>query len=246
MNSSRKNTSIAFTAVSIVLLLAAWTTAQSVSTRQGTPPRAPINTLESVLKALDTASPKVKSVVADAESRKYTKVVDDTSVERGQLFYRKAKNAPELVLNIQQPAPKEFIYRNNTGWMYQPAIHQVQKYDLRRNKSLVEQFFLLGLGGGGHSLTRAFNVKYAGTETIDGVAMPKLVLTPRDPQFARNITSVELWFDPRLWVAAQQKFNQPSGDYQMLHYSHIQLNAKIPGSRFDTNFPGATVVTPHA
>ncbi len=227
-----------------LLRLAAWTIACLLLAAPLPGAASPAPSLNSVLTSIDRAAPRIHSIVASASSTKYTKIVDDSTTETGTLYFQKTAKGPLLNLDITQPAPKVFIYRDETGWMYQPTIHQVEKFDLSQHRSLVQQFLLLGLGSGGHVLLKSFQVRLLGQPTLHGKRTIELLLTPKDPNLARNVTHIELWFDPQTWVAVQQKFDQPSGDYQMLQYSNPRVNARIPGERFSTRFSGATVVVP--
>ena len=198
-----------------------------------------------MLTAIDQAAPGIHAVTAESSSDQYVSLVDDHTIETGHLYYRKTGSGPEMALHIDKPAAKVFVYRDNTGWMYIPAARQVQKFDLSKNRSLVEQFLLLGLGGGGHALLKSFHVAIAGDAELDGIPTVELTLTPLRPDLARNITQIQLWYNRSTWVAVQQKFLQPGGDYRLLHYSHMQINGRISDHFFDTKFPGATVISPH-
>lgn len=208
---------------------------------------APAGGLEGVLAAIDNAAHDIHSVVADSQSDQYTAVVDDHTIESGQLYYRKASHGPEMALYITQPAASEktFIYKNETGWMYIPRSKQVQKYDLSKNRSVVEQFLLLGLGGTGHDLLKSFTVRLVGEASLGNIPTVELELKPRHADLANSITAIDLWYSTRTWVAIQQRVVQRGGDYRQLHYTHIEINAHIPDSRFSTKFPGATVVIAH-
>lgn len=203
--------------------------------------------LEAILSQIDQAAPHIHSVIADSQSDQYTAIVDDHTIESGKLYYRKTSHGPELALDITQPpaSQKTFIYKNETGWMYVPQSRQVQKYDLSKNRSVVEQFLLLGLGGRGHDLLKSFTVRLAGRAALDGTPTVELELKPRQADLSHNIVAIDLWYSTHTWVAVQQKVIQQGGDYRQLHYTHIELNPHVPDSRFDTRFPGATVVSPH-
>lgn len=203
--------------------------------------------LETVLRQIDQAAPHIHSVIADSQSDQYTAIVDDHTIESGKLYYRKTSHGPELALDITQPpaSQKTFIYKNETGWMYVPQSKQVQKYDLSKNRSVVEQFLLLGLGGSGHDLLKSFTVRLVGRPILDGAPTVELELKPRHADLSRNIVAIDLWYSTRTWVAVQQKVLQQGGDYRQLHYTHIELNPHVADSHFDTRFPGATVISPH-
>lgn len=205
------------------------------------------DSLEAILTQIDQAAPHIHTVIADSQSDQYTAIVEDHTIESGKLYYRKTSHGPELALYITQPAAskKTFIYKNETGWMYVPQSKQVQKYDLSKNRSVVEQFLLLGLGGRGHDLLKSFTVRLVGRATLDGSPTVELELKPRQADLAHNIVAIDLWYSTRTWVAVQQKVLQQGGDYRQLHYTHIELNPHVPDSMFDNHFSGATVISAH-
>lgn len=201
---------------------------------------APPPTLDGVLSQIDRAAANIHSLTAQVVSLKYTKLVNDTTVEAGDFYYRKTARGMEIALEIRKPYRRDFIYRDDTGWIYQPRIKQAQEFDLSRNREAVAQFLLLGLGGGGHALLASYQVALEPEER----GLVHLHLTPKRP--APGVSSIDLWYDPKLWVTAAQQVNQPSGDYQRLNYSDIHLNARIADRHFSTDFPGATIVRPQA
>ncbi|MGH9508158.1 MAG: LolA family protein [Terriglobales bacterium] len=200
--------------------------------------------LNAVLDHLDAAATRLHRLRADVVSTRYTQIVNDTAVERGMIYYRRTKDGPQIALDIETPARREFLYRDQTGYLYQPGIRQVQEYDLRGHHQAVQKYLLLSFGGGGHSLLQSFQVRLGGRPVIAGERTVELVLTPLDVDHAGGIASIDLWFSPRLWVAVRQQVNQTSGDYQRLDYSHIRINLRLGGHIFAAYFPGATVIRP--
>lgn len=198
--------------------------------------------LDTVLAHIDRAAAGIDSLAAQVISLKYTKVVDDATVEKGDFYFQKTRQGPQIALDITKPYRRLFIYRDDTGWIYQPQIKQAQEFDLRRNRAAVTQFLLLGLGGGGHALEQSFDVALEPSQR--GNAFVHLHLTPKRNAASASIASIDLWYDPSLWIAVAQQVNQPSGDYQRLDYSHIKINPHISASHFATNFPGARIVRP--
>lgn len=201
-------------------------------------------TLDAVLSRIDRAAAGINSLAAQVISLKYTKLVNDATVEKGDFYFQRTRQGPQIALDITKPYRRIFIYRDDTGWIYQPQIKQAQEFDLRRNRGMVTQFLLLGLGGGGHALQQSFDVALEPSER--GNTLVHLHLVPKRNAAGASIASIDLWYDPSLWIAVAQQVNQPSGDYQRLNYSHIKINPHISASHFATKFPGARIVRPQA
>ena len=83
---------------------------------------------------------------------------------------------------------------------------------------------VLGFGGGGHELLKSYDVKYLGSETVDGVKAEKLELIPKSVQLRNNIARILLWIDPQ-WESqcSSSSFEIPEGgDYRLAKYSDIR------------------------
>jgi outer membrane lipoprotein-sorting protein len=91
-------------------------------------------------------------------------------------------------------------------------------------------------------MLKSFDVKYLGTETIDGVSTSKLELTPKSERVHNIFSKILLWIDPARGISVQQQFFEPSGDYRLAKYSNIQVNQKIPDSVFKLKTTGNTKV----
>ena len=116
--------------------------------------------------------------------------------------------------------------------MYQPKPDQVTVYDLGKDRADLESYVVLGFGGSGQDLQKAFEVKFQGTETLSGVAAAKLELTPKSEKVRKNYNRMILWIDPDKGVSVQQQFFTPQGDYRLCKYPSIKLNEKISDEVF--------------
>lgn len=205
--------------------------------------------LEKVLSDMDKAAANFRSAQASFNWEQYTKVVDDHDFQSGMIFFRRSAKEMQMAADVTQhngaPDKKNILYSANSVQVFQPGIDQITKYNVGKNKSEVESFLVLGFGGRGHDLTKSFDVKYAGTEKIDGVETAKLELTPRTAAVRNNFSRIILWIDPVRGVSVQQQFLSPSGDYRLAKYSNIKLNEKISDDVFKLKKgPNTKVVTP--
>src|SRR4030088_2528932 len=94
--------------------------------------------------------------------------------------------------------------------------------------------------GSGHGLLKSYDVKFLGTETVNGIEAEKLELIPKSARLKNNIARILLWIDPARGVSVQQQFFEPSGDYRMAKYSDIQINQKLPDNAFKLKTTGKT------
>jgi outer membrane lipoprotein-sorting protein len=204
------------------------------------PARSQSGPLETVLKKMDEAAANFHSAQADFVWNQYQKVVDETDTQKGTVYYRRVGKEIEMMAEIREPDRKMVLYKEGKLQVYQPKIEQVMQYSVSANRDQVESFLVLGFGGSGQELQKAFEVSYQGEETIDGVATTKLQLMPKSEKVRNNFAKILLWIDPTRGISLQQQFMQPQGDYRLAKYSAIKIPAKIGNDAFQLKTTGRT------
>ncbi len=208
--------------------------------------RPPTPTLEGVLKTMDTAAANFQSAQADFVWNQYQKVVDETDTQKGTIYYRRAGKNIEMMAEIKEPDKKFVLYKDGKVQIYQPKIEQVMQYSAGGNQNEVESFMVLGFGGSGQDLARAYDVTLQGEETINGVSAAKLQLIPKSEKVRNYFTKILLWIDLDRGISVQQQFMQPQGDYRLTNYSSIRIPAKIGSDVFQLKTTKKTqFVSPH-
>ena len=199
--------------------------------------------LDAVLKRMDDAAPSFRSLQADFEWDSYEKVIDEVDeIQTGTIYYRRNGKEIEMMAVVKmagsdpaklKPDTKYVLFSNGKISMYQPKPDQVTVYDLGKNKVDFESYVVLGFGGSGKDLVKAFDVTYAGPKTIDGVATAELQLIPKSDKVRNNYNKIILWIDLDKGISVQQQFFSPQGDYRLTKYKNIDLNGKkIPDDVF--------------
>ena len=196
--------------------------------------------LEQILKDMDRAAASFKSAEADFEADQYTKIVDETDVQKGKVYFRRSDKDLEMAMDIREPDAKYVVFSGGKVDVYQPKIEQVTEYNAGKNKADFESFLVLGFGGSGQDLVRSFDVKYAGQENVLGVNAAKLELTPKSQRVRGMFSTISMWIDPQRGVSVQQQFFEPSGDYRLAKYSNIKVNEKVDASVFKLKTSGKT------
>ena len=187
--------------------------------------------LQKVLGEMDSAAAAFRTTQANFEWEQYWKVVNDKESQKGTVYYRRAGKEIQMMADIADP-PKSVLFSEGKVQVYEPKLKRVTSYDAGKNREAVESFLVLGFGGGGHDLLKSFDVKYLGSETVDGVNAAKLELIPKSDRVRNIFAKIWLWIDPARGISVQQQFFEPSGDFRLAKYSAIQLNQKIPDSAF--------------
>jgi len=205
------------------------------------PQQKPV-TLDDVLKKMDAVAATFHSAQAQIESQNYEKVINEVDeTEYGTINYRRTGKDLEMMLDITKPDKKSVLLKEGKIRMYQPKLDQVTEWDLGKNKSDFESYLVLGFGGSGQDLQKAFDVTFLGPETINGVATAKLQLVPKSERVRNTFKQILLWIDLEKGVSVQQQFFQPQGDYRLAKYTNVQVNVrKIPDDVFKLKTTGKT------
>jgi outer membrane lipoprotein-sorting protein len=201
--------------------------------------------LEAVLKKMDTAAAGFHSAQADFEWDQYQKVVDETDVQKGTIYFRRSGQQIEMMAHVKDPDQKYVLYKDGRLQVYQPKIEQLIVHDAGNNRGEIESYLVLGFGGSGQDLTRQFDVTYGGAETVDGIATGKLLLVPKSEKVKNTFAQIILWIDLERGISVQQKFFTPQQDYRLAKYSNIRMNEKIGNDVFQLKTTGKTQTITH-
>jgi outer membrane lipoprotein-sorting protein len=219
--------------------------------------QAPVdsNPLNKVLKKMDTAAAAFRTTQAEFEWDNYQKVIDEVdNVQTGTIYYRRTGNQIEMMADVKKegsdlkslkPAPKYVLFSQGKVRMYQPKPDQVTEVDLSKDRS-VESYVVLGIGGSGQDLLKAFDVTYVGPDTVSGIATAKLQLVPKSEKVRNTYHRILLWIDLDKGISVQQQFFTPQEDYRLVKYSNIRVNEKISEEVFKLKTTSKTqTISPH-
>jgi outer membrane lipoprotein-sorting protein len=187
--------------------------------------------LEKVLAQMDTAATNFRALQANFVWEQYQKVVDEKDSQKGTIYYRRQGKEIQMMADLTEPK-KSVLFRDGKIQVAQPNVG-VTPYDVGKDRETVESFLVLGFGGSGHDLLKQFDVKYLGSETIDGVKTAKLELIPKSERVRNLFGKIWLWIDPARGISLQQQFfERGSGDYRLAKYTDIVSKDKLPDSVF--------------
>jgi len=184
---------------------------------------------------MDAAGKSFKSLTADLEHIKYTAVVKDTSTETGRIFVRRDE---KMRIEIVLPDKRTILRSGDSLYVYSPKINRVEEYDLGKNRSMVDQYVLLGFGTKSENVRKNYDVTLVGEDKLDNKNTLILELTPKSAQIRGQIAKIQMWIDQSSWMPIQQKFFEPAeGDYFLFHYRNVKENLKIDESEFKQDWP---------
>jgi outer membrane lipoprotein-sorting protein len=198
--------------------------------------------LERVLTAMDRSADNFRNVQADFVWEQFQKVVNETDVQKGTIYFRRQNKNVEMAAEIREPSAKKVLFADEKVRVYQPKIDRVTEYGASKNKQEFESFLVLGFGGRGHDLAKSFDVSYQGTEQVQGQETAKLQLIPKSERIRNMFEKFYLWIDPARGVSVQQQFLEPSGDFRLSKYSNIKTNVNLPDKTFKLQTTGKTQV----
>jgi outer membrane lipoprotein-sorting protein len=201
--------------------------------------------LEHVLDQMDRTAANFRTTEAGFVWDQYQKVVNETDTQKGKVYFRRAGKEVQMAADITEPDKKYVLFSGGKVEVYQPRIDQVAVYNAGKNREAFESFLVLGFGGRGHDMLNSFEVKYLGSEKLNGMDTAKLDLVPKSQKARNTFAHIVLWIDPARGVSVQQQLFEPSGDYRLAKYSDIELNQKIADTVFKLKTTGKTkVVSP--
>jgi outer membrane lipoprotein-sorting protein len=185
--------------------------------------------LDKILLQMDSTAEKFRTAEASVVWDQYQKVVDEHEEQKGKVYFRHAGNETQMAADITDPDEKYVLFSGSTT------------YNTGKNRDAFESFLVLGFGGRGHDMLKSFDIKYLGSETVDGQETAKLDLVPKAANVRNNVDHILLWIDPARGISVQQQFFfGNSGDYRLAKYSSPKMNEKIPDSVFKLKTTGRT------
>jgi outer membrane lipoprotein-sorting protein len=137
--------------------------------------------------------------------------------------------AAHIALVNGKAAPKVVVLSGGTIKLYEKLLNQVTTLT---KFSQYQSWFMLGFGASGKELEDKWNIKYLGTEKMDGVTTEKLEMVAKDPTVRKNIPKVTLWMDADRGVSVQQVFDQGQGQSRICHYTNIKVNQALAADAF--------------
>ncbi len=202
----------------------------------------PTMTVEGVLHQLDSAAKGFHSLSADVERTKVTVVVDDKSTESGSMLLRGDK----MLLQMKAPDQRTILRTGDNLYIYTPGLNRVEEYNLGKNRSLLDQFLLLGFATQGKELQKNYLITVVAEPVLNDRKTVELELTPKSEEVRNQFSKIEIWLDEATWLPIQQQFNETgSGDYTDIRYTKMVRNPRIDESEFKPHWPKGTEKLKH-
>ncbi len=193
----------------------------------------PAQTLDQVLTLLDNKSTSFKAMQANFEWDQYQKVVDEHDLQKGVMYFKRNGTNVDIAADITTPIAKKLVLQNGQLDLYTPKTGELVHREVGKNRKSFESFLALGFGGSGRDLANNFEVRYAGTEPVNGKPTYKLELVPKAAEAKNMFPRITLWINQQTGMSEQQKLDQGGGDYRLARYTNIAVNPpKLPDEAF--------------
>ena len=201
--------------------------------------------LDEVLRQMDAASLRFQSAEASFQWDLYEKVVQQTTTQKGTIYFKKESGKTVMGAKITSPSTKILEYRNGTLALFDPGTDHETIITPKGNQAQMESFLTLGFGGSGKEMARAWTISDLGDEMLNGVQTAKLDLVPKDPSIRNNCTHMTIWVDPARGVMLKQSFYMPSEDYRTAVFSDIKYNESVDTKAYQFKTDSKTTVDSH-
>lgn len=190
--------------------------------------------LNTVLRKLDAAAAKFHTTSADFKfDSVQTDPIPDTETQTGTVYYDRKGNSFKMGIHIEtdngRPVPKVIVVAGGVFKMYDKLLDQVTTSN---KASKYESYLVLGFGASGKDLEKKWNMKYLGTDMVNGVQTDKLELIAKDPEVLKLFPKVTIWIDSSRGVSLKQVFDEGEGQSRTGTYSNIKVNQSLPGDAF--------------
>jgi outer membrane lipoprotein-sorting protein len=195
------------------------------------------DSLDAILGRMDKAAPAFHQMTANISKIEYTAIINDTSVESGSVWIRRAGRDMEMRTEITRPEPRMAGLHDETAEVYYPKINTVQIYNLGKMRGLVDQFLLLGFGTTGKELLANYEIKPGGETTVEGRPATRIDMVPKSRKVLENFKLIQMWIPNDSAYPIRIRMVQPSGNYYEVTYSNLKLNPNLPASDFRLHLP---------
>lgn len=206
--------------------------------------------LPAILAKLDSSAQKFKSAQADIDwDNVQTAPIEETDKQAGTVLFERRNGQLSMALHLVtfngKPVEKMMVYSGDQFKLYEPRLKQLQIFKAGSNRAQADAVMTVGFGGSGKDLEKNWLVTYITTEQVDGKAAAKLQLIPRDEAAKNTFPKLFLWVDTADGIALKQQRFDAAGNYNVVSYHNVRVNAPVANDAFDLKTPAGTQVVSH-
>jgi len=215
--------------------------------------------VKALLDRVEAARKKVRTLTADVTFNRFARVLEINETFEGDLEFR----APRLLRMelAEEDGRKKRLYviGRKYAWIYYPHKKIAERYLLSRiekgdriEMQRAPNPFEYGLVRGLHTLRKAFDMRIAGTEKIDGrpATLIELTAKPRPPKPKKRRAKLMFWIDDESGLPVRIREFKSRGQYvETYTLTDVRVNPTRILPRFSDPFefdpPRGTHVVPY-
>ena len=199
------------------------------------------DSLEEILKRMDTSAKTFQSFSAKLKQLEYTDVLHDSSESNGEIRVKRGKSGKSgmtALVIFNSPDAKMMHFAGKSAEIFYPKTKIEEIYDVGKYQGAIDRWIALGFGTSGAELRRDYEIKYGGPQTVGSARATLLELTPKSDEVKKLATRVDLWIENGKSYPLQFKALKPgSKDYLMFVYSDVKINPSLSNSDFEMKVP---------
>lgn len=186
------------------------------------------DTAEQVLAALAQSGRALKTMRAQFEQTKVLTLLHEQELSKGKVLLQVPGR---FRWDYLVPQPGAMVIKDGRFARYVPQTKQVF-----RGPAKGEADLLVGFGPGAGQLGKKYDVTFVGVEGVAGRPAWMLDLKPR-PDQGGLFSAIRLWVDKQRSIPVQTRLTEPTGDYTVVRFDKVEINAKLGGAAFDLALP---------
>jgi len=196
----------------------------------------PAQTLEDVVRDLETAYSRMTDLRAEFTQTAFNKSLNQTIPAQGTVYLKKGG---KLRWEYTEPTPQEIVSDGKQLWVYTPSLNQVNVGDAPEALAGPAGSFLAGLG----RLRAEFSVRFLNpAQPTDAEGNWVLDLEPKQPlpTLARLILSV----DAKTWAVRKAVVYDQFENTVTMRLTKVAINASLPDHLFTFVIPKGVATVP--
>ena len=196
----------------------------------------PAQTLEDVVRDLETAYGRMTDLRAEFTQTAFNKSLNQTIPAQGTVYLKKGG---KLRWEYTEPTPQEIVSDGKKLWVYTPSLNQVNVGDAPEALAGPAGSFLAGLG----RLRAEFSVRFLNpAQPTDAEGNWVLDLEPKQPlpTLARLILSV----DAKTWAVRKAVVYDQFENTVTMRLTKVAINSSLPDRLFTFVVPKGVATVP--
>jgi outer membrane lipoprotein-sorting protein len=194
------------------------------------------NGLEEILKKVEEANAKLKTMEADIKYSRVISLLDSEEISDGKLKYKKPK---KINLRFFPPRNEINVIDGSYVWIYHPEERQVEKYKMNSDTDAPQgvDIFDIGYEYDVEKIKENYDVTLLDDISTEEGTLFHIELIPKE-SFDSDYSRVLLWIKEGLWLPVQFQLFESDGEIvNTIELSNIRINPEIPDNTFVLDLP---------